>query len=59
MEGLEEEAGSKVFAWRTKDIGKNKLGLLVVFEDKSILEGILKVDLMQGKPSIRLQGNYI
>lgn len=56
---MERKSRSKVFAWRTKDIGGNKLGILAVFEDKSIIEGVLTVDIEEDMPTIRIQGNYI
>lgn len=56
---IEQDAGKKIFTMRVLEHTNEGLETLVVFEDKNILMGIIKVGSIKGKMAIRMQGNFI
>lgn len=58
---LEKEAEQKIFTMRVLENSPDneKLEILVVFEDKSILNAEIKVGTIDGQISARIKGNYI
>lgn len=56
---LEQDTGKKVFTMRVLEHSVEGLETLVIFEDKTIMMGIIKVGTVRGKIAIRMQGNFI
>jgi hypothetical protein len=56
---VEENSGKKIFTMRVLDHTEEGLESIICFDDKSILMGLIKVQGIQGKLALRLQGNYI
>lgn len=56
---MEQDTGKKIFTMRVLEHTVQGLDALIVFEDKSILQGQIKVGSIKGKLAIRMQGNYI
>ena len=56
---LEEDTGKKIFTLRVLDHTDEALEVLIVFDDKEILTGKIKVTTIEGKLAIRMQGNFI
>ena len=56
---LEEDTGKKIFTLRVLDHTDEALEVLIVFDDKEILMGKIKVATIEGNMAIRLQGNFI
>lgn len=59
LQMMEQDTGKKIFTMRVLEHTHEGLETLIVFEDKQILMGIIKVGSIQGKMAIRMQGNYI
>jgi hypothetical protein len=59
LQMMEQDTGKKIFTMRVLEHTDAGLETLIVFEDKQILMGIIKVGSIQGKMAIRMQGNYI
>jgi hypothetical protein len=56
---LEQDTKKKVFTLRILEHTETGLETLIVFDDKEILTGIIKVVTVKGKMGIRVQGNFI
>lgn len=56
---LEEETKQKIFTLKVLDKLEDKLDVIIVFEDKSVLKGFISVQHVDGKLACRVQGNYI
>ena len=56
---LEQDTGKKIFTLRVLDHTTEALEVLIVFDDKEILTGKIKVTTIEGKLAIRMQGNFI
>ena len=56
---LEQDTGKKIFTLRVLDHTTESLEVLIVFDDKEILTGKIKVTTIEGKLAIRMQGNFI
>lgn len=59
LQGLEQDTGKKIFTMRILEHTVEGLDTIVVFEDKTMMMGIIKVGTIYGKISIRMQGNYV
>jgi hypothetical protein len=59
LQMMEQDTGKKIFTMRVLEHTDEGLETLIVFEDKQILMGIIKVGTIQEKMAIRMQGNYI
>jgi hypothetical protein len=56
---LELDAKQKIFTLRIIGESDEKLETIIVFEDKSVLMGKIKVQEVNGKMAFRVQGNFI
>lgn len=56
---LEQETGTKIFTIKVLNQVEEGLETVVVFEDKSVLMGLISVQTIDGKLACRMQGNYI
>jgi len=56
---LEKDAKQKIFTLRIIGESDEKLETIIVFEDKSVLMGKIKVQEINGKMAFRVQGNFI
>jgi hypothetical protein len=56
---LEKDAKQKIFTVRIIGESDDKLETIIVFEDKSVLMGKIKVQEIEGKMAFRVQGNFI
>jgi hypothetical protein len=56
---LEQDTGKDIFTIRI--LGETETGLetLIVFNDKSVLMGMIHVGTVKGQLAIRMQGNFI
>jgi hypothetical protein len=59
LQMMEQDTGKKIFTMRILEHNEDGLESLIVFEDKNILMGKIKVTTIKGKLAIRMQGNYI
>ena len=59
LQMLEQETGKKIFTIRILDHTNEGLETLIIFEDREVLMGMIKVGTIKGKMGIRVQGNYI
>jgi hypothetical protein len=59
LQMMEQDTGKKIFTMRILEHTEEGLETVIVFEDKHILMGIIKVQTIMGKLAIRMQGNYI
>lgn len=56
---MEQDTGKKIFTMRVLEHTVEGLDTLVVFEDKNVMMGHIKVGSIKGKLAIRMQGNFI
>jgi hypothetical protein len=56
---LELDAKQKIFTLRIIGESDEKLETIIVFEDKSVLMGKIKVQEINGKMAFRVQGNFV
>jgi hypothetical protein len=56
---LEQDTGKKIFTMKVLEHALEGLETLIVYEDKSVMMGMIKVGSIKGKLAIRMQGNYI
>jgi hypothetical protein len=56
---LEQDTGKKIFTMRILEHAEEGLETLIIFEDKNVMMGMIKVGSIKGKMAIRMQGNYI
>ena len=56
---IEQDTGKKIFTLRVLDSTPETLEVLIVFDDKEILQGIIRVMKGEGELAIRIQGNFI
>jgi hypothetical protein len=56
---LEMDAKQKIFTLRIIGESDERLETIIVFEDKSVLMGKIKVQEIEGKMAFRVQGNFI
>jgi hypothetical protein len=56
---LEMDAKQKIFTLRIIGESDEKLETIIVFEDKSVLMGKIKVQEINGKMAFRVQGNFV
>jgi hypothetical protein len=56
---IEQDTGKKIFTMKVLDHTEDGLETLIVFEDKNILRGMIKVGTMNEKLAIRMQGNFM
>jgi hypothetical protein len=56
---MEQQTQKEVFTMRIVGEQKNALEAFIVFTDKSVLMGKIKVETIQGKLAARIQGNFI
>jgi hypothetical protein len=59
LQMMEQETGKKIFTMRVLEHSNDGLESLIVFEDKQVMMGIIKVGSIKGKLAIRMQGNFI
>lgn len=59
LQTLEQDTGKKIFTMKVIEHTEKGLETLIVFEDKNIMWGIIKVQEIMGKMAIRIQGNYV
>jgi Holliday junction resolvasome RuvABC DNA-binding subunit len=59
IEMVEANSGKKIFTMRVLDHTADGLESLIVFEDQSILMGLIKVEGIGGKLALRIQANYV
>lgn len=59
VETLERDTGKRVFTMRIFRDSEHGLESLIVFEDTSILTGVITVQTIDKKLAVRIQGNYI
>jgi len=59
LQMMEQETGKKIFTMRVLEHKVQGLETLIVFEDKEIMMGMIKVGSIKGKLAIRMQGNFI
>lgn len=56
---IEKETDNKIFTLRIVGETKEALEVLVVFENKEIINGIITIQEIEGTLAARLQANYI
>jgi hypothetical protein len=56
---LEMDAKQKIFTLRIIGESDERLETIIVFEDKSVLMGKIKVQEINGKMAFRIQGNFV
>jgi len=56
---LEKDANQKIFTMRIIGESDDRLETIIVFEDKSVLMGKIKVQEINEKMAFRVQGNFI
>lgn len=56
---IEKDTGKEIFTMKILDQTEEGLLALIVFTDKNIVNGLIKIQSINGKMAIRLQGNYI
>ena len=56
---IEQDTGKKIYTMKILDHNDEGLDTLIVFEDKNIMQGKIKVGTIQDKMAIRMQGNFI
>jgi hypothetical protein len=56
---IEQDTDKKIFTLRVLDSTPEALEVLIVFDDKEILNGVIKVLDGEGEMAIRIQGNFI
>lgn len=56
---IEKDSKQKIFTLRIIGESDDKLETIIVFEDKSVLMGKIKVQEINGKMAFRVQGNFI
>lgn len=56
---IEQDTGKKIFTLRVLDSTPETLEVLIVFDDKEVLTGKIKVMDEEGNMAIRIQGNFI
>jgi hypothetical protein len=56
---IQKDSGKDIFTLRVTDRSDVEINLLIVFTDESILESILKIQYIENKIALRVQGNYI
>lgn len=60
LANIEQHHGAKIFTIRVGEQQEDKsLDVLIVFEDRAILEGKILVSIKDGAPAMNIQGNYI
>jgi hypothetical protein len=59
LQMMEQDTQKKIFTMRILDHTEEGLDTLIVFEDKQVLMGIIKVQTIRGKLAIRVQGNFV
>ncbi len=56
---IEKDSKQKIFTLRIIGESDDKLETIIVFEDKSVLMGKIKVQEIEGNMAFRVQGNFI
>ena len=56
---IEHDTGKKIFTMRILEHTTKGLETLIIYEDKEVMMGKIKVETIKGKLAIRLQGNFI
>jgi hypothetical protein len=56
---LEDKADSKIFTFRTLGEVDDALEMVVVFENKMVLMGLINITGYEGRIACRVQGNFI
>jgi hypothetical protein len=56
---IEQDTGKKIFTMKVLDHTEDGLETLIVFEDKNILRGMIKIGTVNEKFAIRMQGNFM
>jgi len=56
---IEKDSKQKIFTLRIIGESDEKLETIIVFEDKSVLMGKIKVEEIEGNMAFRVQGNFI
>jgi hypothetical protein len=56
---IEQDTGKKIFTMRILEHKTSGLDTLIIYEDKSVMMGKIKVGSIKGKLAIRMQGNFI
>ena len=59
IQTIEKDSKQKIFTLRIIGESDDKLETIIVFEDKSVLMGKIKVQEIEGKMAFRVQGNFI
>lgn len=59
LKTLEKDTKKKIFTMKILEQTKEGLESMVVFEDKTVLHGFIKVQEVNKKLAMRMQGNWI
>lgn len=59
IQTIEKDSKQKIFTLRIIGESDDRLETIIVFEDKSVLMGKIKVQEIEGKMAFRVQGNFI
>jgi hypothetical protein len=56
---LEQDTGKNIFTMRILEHSLEGLETLIVFEDKEVMFGIIRVISVDGQIAFRMQGNFV
>ncbi len=56
---LEQDTKKEIFTIRILEHKIQGLETIIVFKDKTVMLGMIKVGTVKGKIAIRMQGNYV
>lgn len=59
LKTIEEDTGKKIFTMKILNHPEEGLESVIVFEDKTVLYGLIKAEAIDGHMALRLQGNWI
>ncbi|MBT2728368.1 hypothetical protein J7E63_15665 [Bacillus sp. ISL-75] len=56
---IEADTGKEIFTMKILDHTEDGLETIIVFKDQNVLMGRIKVQTINNKMALRMQGNYI
>lgn len=59
LEMVEKNTGKKIFTMKVLDQVDEGLDVIIAFEDKSILKGLISTQEIDGRMACRVRGNYL
>jgi len=59
IQTIEKDSKQKIFTLRIIGESDENLETIIVFEDRSVLMGKIKVEEIEGNMAFRVQGNFI